>query len=75
MVVGLRIDIDRLGVFRINLALGRRTVDRRRGFLGRALDAFSPEECRDYFRHCGYPIPDAARKPKRLQDRRKNRPC
>jgi transposase len=31
-------------------------------FLGWALDAFSPEECRHYFRHCGYRMPDATRK-------------
>jgi hypothetical protein len=23
-------------------------------FLGRVLDAFGPEECRNYLRHCGY---------------------
>jgi transposase len=33
---------------------GRRTVDGLWEFLGQALDAFSPEECRNYFRHCGY---------------------
>ena len=31
-----------------------RTVEGLWNFLGRALDAFSPEECRNYFRHCGY---------------------
>lgn len=34
---------------------GKRTVDELWQFLGQALDAFSPEECRNYFRHCGYP--------------------
>jgi transposase len=34
---------------------GKRTVDGLWDFLGEALDAFSPEECRNYFRHCGYP--------------------
>jgi transposase len=34
---------------------GRRTVDGLWQFLGQALDAFSPQECRNYFRHCGYP--------------------
>ena len=24
------------------------------GFLGQSLDAFGPDECRNYFRHCGY---------------------
>jgi transposase len=31
-----------------------RTADGLWEFLGRALDAFGPEECRNYFRHCGY---------------------
>ncbi len=35
-------------------AAGERTVEGRWEFLGRALDAFSPEECQNYFRHCGY---------------------
>jgi transposase len=33
---------------------GKRTVDELWEFLGQALDAFSPEECCNYFRHCGY---------------------
>lgn len=33
---------------------GKRTMDELWNFLGEALDAFSPEECRNYFRHCGY---------------------
>ena len=33
---------------------GRRTVDGLWEFLGQALDAFGPEECRNYLRHCGY---------------------
>lgn len=28
------------------------------GFLGRVLGAFSPQECRNYCRHCGYPATD-----------------
>lgn len=44
---------------------GERTVEGLGNFLGRALDAFCPEECRNYFRHCGYSISDATRKPKR----------
>jgi transposase len=33
----------------------RRTVDGLRCFLFGALDAFSPQECANYFAHCGYP--------------------
>jgi transposase len=33
---------------------GRRTVEGLWSFLGEAIDLFSPEECRNYFRHCGY---------------------
>ena len=33
---------------------GRRTVEGLWSFLGGALDRFAPEECRNYFRHCGY---------------------
>jgi transposase len=33
---------------------GERTVEGLWSFLGRALDAFAPEECRNYFDHCGY---------------------
>jgi transposase len=33
---------------------GERTVEGLWHFLGAALDAFSPEECRNYFRHRGY---------------------
>ena len=32
----------------------RRTVEGLWSFLGEAVDLFSPEECRNYFRHCGY---------------------
>jgi transposase len=34
---------------------GERTVEGLWSFLGQALDAFAPEECWGYFRHCGYP--------------------
>jgi transposase len=34
---------------------GERTVDGLWEFLGQAVDAFSPQECRNYFHHCGYP--------------------
>ena len=34
---------------------GKRTVEELWNFLGEVLDAFSSEECRNYFRHCGYP--------------------
>ena len=33
---------------------GKRTVDGLWDFLGQALDAFSPTECLNYMRHCGY---------------------
>jgi transposase len=33
---------------------GKRTVEGLWDFLGQALDAFGPQECRNYFRHCGY---------------------
>ena len=33
---------------------GKRTVDDLWQFLGQALDAFSPQECQNYIRHCGY---------------------
>lgn len=33
---------------------GQRTIDGLWAFLGRALDAFPTNECRNYFRHCGY---------------------
>ena len=34
---------------------GERTVEGLRNLLGRSLDAFAPQECRNYFRHsCGY---------------------
>ncbi len=33
---------------------GKRTVDGLWDFLGQAMDAFSPQECLNYMRHCGY---------------------
>jgi transposase len=33
---------------------GKRTVDGLWDFLGQSLDAFAPQECRNYMRHCGY---------------------
>lgn len=33
---------------------GQRTIDGLWSFLGRALDVYSPTECANYFRHCGY---------------------
>jgi transposase len=33
---------------------GERTVEGLWAFLGGALDLFGPDECRNYFRHCGY---------------------
>jgi transposase len=32
----------------------RRTVAGLWNFLGQSLDAFAPQECQNYFRHCGY---------------------
>jgi transposase len=40
---------------------GLRTVDGLWDFLGKALDAFSPQECRNYFRHCGYHATDTSK--------------
>jgi transposase len=34
---------------------GERTVEGLWSFLGRALDAFAPKECRNYILNCGYP--------------------
>jgi transposase len=42
----------------------RRTVEGLWSFLGEALDAFAPQECRNYFGHCGYRAPDATEIPK-----------
>ena len=39
----------------------KRTVDDLWTFIGQALDAFTPEECRNYFRHCGYTDPPLQR--------------
>jgi transposase len=33
---------------------GKRTVEGLWEFLGQALDAFAPQECLNYMRHCGY---------------------
>jgi transposase len=35
---------------------GKRTLDGLWDFLGKSLDAFSPDECRRYFRHDGYGV-------------------
>lgn len=34
-----------------------RTVDALWSRLGQLLDHFPPQQCRNYFRHCGYPVP------------------
>ena len=39
---------------RLLRAAGLRTVEGLWGFLGAALDAFAPDECRNYIRHAGY---------------------
>jgi transposase len=36
-------------------AAGKRNVGELEDYLGELCDAFAPEECRNYFRHCGYP--------------------
>jgi len=36
-----------------------RTVDTLWSRLGQLLDAFPPQQCRNYFRHCGYPVSPA----------------
>lgn len=33
---------------------GQRTLDNLWDFLGQAVDAFAPDECENYFWHCGY---------------------
>jgi transposase len=44
---------------------GKRTVDALWRFLGEALDAYSAQECANYFRHCGYSgPPNATENPK-----------
>ena len=39
---------------RLLRSAGKRTIDELRDFLGKSLDAFTPDECRGYFRHDGY---------------------
>jgi transposase len=34
--------------------VGKRTIKELEDFLGQAIDLFSPEECQNYIRHCGY---------------------
>jgi transposase len=41
----------------------RRTVAGLWEYLGAALDEFSPQECRNYFRSCGYPAATLSREP------------
>ena len=40
---------------RLARAAGERTVDGLWAGIGRWIDRFTPEECRNYFRHCGCP--------------------
>jgi transposase len=44
-------------------AAAKRTVEALWQYLGEVLDAFRPEECRNYFRSCGYPDATPAREP------------
>ena len=39
---------------RLLRSVAERTVDRLWRAIGRLLDRFTPQECRNYFRHCGY---------------------
>ena len=36
-------------------AAALRTIPKLEDYLGQLLDTFTPEECQNYFRHCGYP--------------------
>ena len=44
-------------------AAARRTVEALWKYLGEVLDEFRPEECRNYFRSCGYPAATPTREP------------
>lgn len=44
-------------------AAGKRTVGELEDYLGELCDAFAPDECRNYFRHCGYPDATPTREP------------
>jgi transposase len=44
-------------------AAAKRTVEELWGYLGEVLDEFRPEECRNYFRSCGYPAATPSREP------------
>lgn len=41
----------------------KRDVESLWQYLGRALDEFGPEECRNYFQSCGYQIATSTREP------------
>jgi transposase len=40
-------------------SVAERTIDALWSRLGQLLDAFPPHQCRNYFRHCGYPVSPA----------------
>jgi transposase len=44
-------------------AAAKRTMDELWAFLGQAIDAFAPAECRNYFRSCGYTAATPPREP------------
>jgi transposase len=44
-------------------AVAKRTVEELWQYLGEVLDEFCPEECRNYFRSCGYPTATPSREP------------
>lgn len=45
---------------RLLRSAGKRTLEQLWEFLGQSLDAFSADECRNYFRHAGYQKPTNA---------------
>jgi len=44
-------------------AAAKRTMEALWQYLGEVPDAFQPEECRNYFRSCGYPTATPTREP------------
>jgi transposase len=44
-------------------AAQKRTIRELEDYLGEAIDAFSPPECRNYFKSCGYPDATPTREP------------
>lgn len=44
-------------------AVAKRTIIEVENYLGEIIDTLAPEECRNYFRHCGYKAATSAREP------------